>query len=798
MKNRYIFVLLLILLSPMSLFAWKMESASVTLPSTVGGNVGWTTVTLQQNYTDPLVFVMPTEENGYPQSDPTSLRVKNVTSNTFDIVQLAGTKSSDTNSTHPEMTIKYFVIDKGEYTLNGVKIVAGDINTMEIQHGNNISGTEGYDTVTYSTPFSNTPVLLAMIQTVDNQPGLDPDTISSPWLSTALNNSANDSFEVALDRLEVDRGSVSTTERVAYLAIDAGALDTFRDISCQEIDMETILTQRSIKGWDDNGGCFDQAYSGTYAVAPNVIGTQNTHNGGDGGWLRRCSPSTTAGIGLIIDEDLYVDNRKHGAAESAGLLIFSQDFVFDSAFNPGACIVQPVLDYRMDECSWFDSASGVSKDVKDSSSNAFDATSSGAAALTTNVANVPQCNYGTFVAQPDLVAVEDATAGNTGGGLTVSVWLKPSAMTNWQAIVTKSKAYDWDDGWGFVHYSGDANNEIRFFVNQYDNSYTAQLTLDIWNHVVATYDKQKIRIYVNGVEFGTGLNYTSTVVNSGVTDPMRIAYDDPGDDEYIGGVDEVKFWDQALTTKDIEVMYNNESNSLNFDGTVRTCNTCKASMAANTWEMISIPADLRSNNYSVASVLSDDIGGTYGTDWIVFDRNYSDTNNSSWYTALAESTVLKFGEGYFFSSKNNGTWDVNDIPAVDYNATNSDCPANRCVEVDLKAVSLDGATDDLVGTGSYRNYLTSFPGKAPVNWADCRFILDGTAYTPSAADANGTGFASKQIWQYNPGAGANSNGYTTCDDVTPGGCKLEPYKAFWVQLRGATKGTSVKLLIPQE
>ena len=93
--------------------------------------------------------------------------------------------------------------------------------------------------------------------------------------------------------------------------------------------------------------------------------------------------------------------------------------------------------------------------------------------------------------------------------------------------------------------------------------------------------------------------------------------------------------------------------------------------------------------------------------------------------------------------------------------------------------------------------MLGFIGHKPVDWADCRFVIDGTAYTPS--DAEAAGYADKQIWQYNPGAsGANANGYTTCDDTTPGGCKLEPYKGFWVILHGPTKGKSVQLLIPKE
>jgi len=99
--------------------------------------------------------------------------------------------------------------------------------------------------------------------------------------------------------------------------------------------------------------------------------------------------------------------------------------------------------------------------------------------------------------------------------------------------------------------------------------------------------------------------------------------------------------------------------------------------------------------------------------------------------------------------------------------------------------------------------MTGFVGKSPVNWSDCRLIVsdsDGSnrqVLTPS--EAENADYMLKQIWQYNPNSSeADGKGYTTCDDVTPGDCKLVPYKGFWVELHGKTKNKTVKLLIPKE
>lgn len=190
--------------------------------------------------------------------------------------------------------------------------------------------------------------------------------------------------------------------------------------------------------------------------------------------------------------------------------------------------------------------------------------------------------------------------------------------------------------------------------------------------------------------------------------------------------------------------------------------------------------------------------GVFNTDWRVYKRSYSTTDNSSSYTQMANLTdVLEFGQGYWLGSTLPGTWDTNGQPVVDYDSAHAACSANRCVEFDLTPVTKNFAVDPNDGNGPFHYNMSGFIGTVPVDWADCRFIIDGFAYTPSAADT--AGFASKQIWQYNPGSGgANANGYTTCDDTGIGTCKLIPYEGFWIELHGPTRGTSIQLMVPQE
>ena len=493
-------------------------------------------------------------------------------------------------------------------------------------------------------------------------------------------------------------------------------------------------------------------------------------------------------VGKMDEVKFFSAPKQYGELQSIYLKEQAGKYYDGSLSVPVVCIPKPQINYHMDECYWLNN-SGTPKDVKDSTANGYDASSSNSAAIVTNTVSPPLCNYGSFSAKPDLVLTEDTTAGNTNEGFSTSFWIKADQdFEKWAVVLTKTKSYFWDDGWGFVNPTG-SGKTLRFFINGYSGTHinTTIDSNDGWVHVVGTYDKVTLRLYINGVEIGAE-STTESINNSG--DSMRMGWDNDNDGEFIGALDEVKFWDQALTASDVSDIYNNEKDGKDYKGQLRICPSCEASIAAHTWEYVGIPAELRGHSYTIADVFGNNISNKYEKDWRVYERSYSDTNNSSKYKFLtSKNEVLTFGKGYLLGSSNTETWNVNNILSVDYNATNSACTTQRCVEIDIRSVSSDGSD----GTGPYRYNLSGFTGKVPVDWSDCRFIVDSTVYTPSAAEA--AGYVSKSIWKYNPNSG---NDYTTCDDTTPGGCKLEPYKAFWIEVHATTLGKTVKLLIPKE
>ncbi len=778
-------MLLLLLFLPIYLFAWKMESDTATLERTSTSH-SWTYIPLNQEYDEPpLIFALLTDEGGHA----TALRIQNITTNSFEAIQV---EPESYNGKHGAMDIYYIAIEAGEHTLpNGTKIIAGTHDTNS-SVGKNDSAADVWDTISFSSSFGSAPVVLAMIQGLENEENNIPIENPSPWLTTAVSVVSNDDFLISLERSETNTGSVSNDETIAYLAIDSSAKGSLFDTSCNAVSYEAILTPQSVDGWDD--GCDTFNFTNLYTATPHVIATKNTHNENDGGWLRRCSIDASS-VGLTVDEDTAADNERNHSGESAGIFVASGNFTFDLDIHI-ACFSKPIAEYRMDECYW----SHDIGDVKDSGASGYDATSYNAAVAMGVINNN---NAGHFTANGDHVQTEDPTVGDTSGELSVSFWVKlDQEFGNWTYILGKTNSWNWNNGWGFVDPTEDPDGSFRFFIDDWDGGdqfVESTLTVaDGWVHFVGTYDGTTIKLYKDS-------NLAPTATNSGLdissSDPFMMAHDGSGVDSMKGLLDEVKIWDTALSADEVKIIFENESDGKNYDGTDRNQTVCSASIAAQSWELIGIPADLRSESYTVADIF-DEISGNYGCDfaggddWCIKRRDYSATDNSSWYTDLTLTTVLEFGKGYWLGSRNANTWDINDLTGVDYNSTHADCTANRCIEIDLRSVTKNfGAPDNDPndGSGPYRYNMSGYIGKMPVKWEDCRFIINGVAYTPTQAEENDPQYASKQIWTYNSSSGM----YDPCDD-TMSACILKPYKGLWIELHGATKNETVKLLIPQE
>ena len=78
--------------------------------------------------------------------------------------------------------------------------------------------------------------------------------------------------------------------------------------------------------------------------------------------------------------------------------------------------------------------------------------------------------------------------------LTIEMWVHPTALPEHGEIGVAGK--------GFNSYLLSFTKALWFYVNSGGNHCSAGVALDRWNHVVATYDRQAMRLYVDGKQVG--------------------------------------------------------------------------------------------------------------------------------------------------------------------------------------------------------------------------------------------------------------------------------------------------------
>lgn len=278
----------------------------------------------------PLVFTLPTNDGG----NSAAHRIRNVTSDGFDIMTL---EPEGEDGPHIAMSLNYLAVERGVHDLpGGRKLIADTIDTRRVQAYANAGGGIGWETIGFGSVFSQAPAVLAQVQTmVNEQELLIPAKPSRPWLTTAVTDVSAADMKIALERSESVTGSVNQNETVAFVAVEPVGRLSFKDSNDQTVEMEAIRTGELLQGW---GTCAANRvnFSQAWAQTPVVLATKNTRDGdagigeGDGGWLRRCSTSTTY-TQLQVDEvrknNIGDRNRKHSTRERAGVVAFTGNFV---------------------------------------------------------------------------------------------------------------------------------------------------------------------------------------------------------------------------------------------------------------------------------------------------------------------------------------------------------------------------------------------------------------------------------------------------------------------------------------
>jgi len=293
----------------------------ITLNNTVN-DPSFTHVCFDTPFSDvPVVFSLPTTTSN---GDRLALRIRNVTTEGFDIAQVESPEKANPNAPagNVAQTVDFLAVVEGDYDLDGgAKMRVRTLNTRRYQ-GRAFSGKSWETVSTADLGFTQTPAIIASIQTMNNEPNISnttgPFPISEPFLATTIKDVTNTEFKIALERGETNTGVVINNETMGYIAITPG----FQGQLTTDVSYESFRTDNNIRGINS---CRIFNLSGIYIDNPLIIASQNTRAGSDGGWLKRCAISTSS-AGFSIVEDRDRDNDTGHIDERAGGLALSGTF----------------------------------------------------------------------------------------------------------------------------------------------------------------------------------------------------------------------------------------------------------------------------------------------------------------------------------------------------------------------------------------------------------------------------------------------------------------------------------------
>lgn len=514
-----------------------LESNSASLSPT-----SFTTINFDQIYEyPPAVFLLGDNQN----PEPSSVRIRNVTTNSFQVVPV---EPDSTVADAPDQAtiVNYLAISKGEFSFpDGTKVEIGPIvppdEIINFQ-SKRISGSSWFN-FSFGTSFSSTPALLSQIQTMNSETAHTPGSPSRPWMTMAVSNISTTGGRLALDRAETNTGTISAAEKIAFLAVEGGIISDFKDVTGKTIAAEALTTPNTIAG---TLACYSYNFLQSYPASPLVISSQMTRNGGDGGWLRRCSTSATQ-VSLKIEEDWALDRDNAHTNETAGLLAFSEPFHADFSL---------VANYQLEGPNW----NSTPGEVIDSSNSGLHGQAYGDARPFPGQV----CNGASFDGDGDYIAIPDNPTLDISDELTVMAWINPRALptSDLKTIVSKDTNFEFHlDTTGRVFWWwNNASGSARSF-----DSNASTVSIGSWHHVAITYSKSagEQKIFIDGLETNSRAFTNESLITNNL--PMYIGTDHAFPSRnFDGRIDEVKVFKRALPVAAIQ-RYAAES---------RTCSSC--------------------------------------------------------------------------------------------------------------------------------------------------------------------------------------------------------------------------------
>ncbi len=242
----------------------------------------WLVVNLEQSYKNPVVVAGLAT---YNESDPITVRVRNVTSNSFEI-QIDEWDFYD--RFHAPEVVGYFVVEAGVHKLPDGTVIVAD-NKLINHH---------WSSVSYGHVFVDTPVVLSQMAS-ENGPAS---------ATTRMDQIDNRSFSVRLQKQEI-ADKMHAFENVSWIAIEEGFGNSF-------FQSYTSMLYDGVSHVEEE----IMFQPGLFFAKPIVFGNMQTYRDDDPATLRLSSNGASKdSMFVFVEEERSWDRETKHAVEQVGV-----------------------------------------------------------------------------------------------------------------------------------------------------------------------------------------------------------------------------------------------------------------------------------------------------------------------------------------------------------------------------------------------------------------------------------------------------------------------------------------------